>query len=179
MATTKDSCLFSALKTIKNEYNIVSMNVEKKIKRTSKKKSKQINLIYTIHCGKMNVEVNPLAYSQDDIEKIKYLVDGLSKNILIDKTYVKFKGNHFKDAFLVEDKWYEFNKLIIDTDFGRKSGKKINDMIRETLMAIALTYLYDCISKYDYDPSEIEISYIPKYRFRVEYEEDRRKNWFF
>ena len=154
------------------------MNVKNKTKKSLGKDSK-INLIYTLKCGKMNVEVNPMLYSNEDIEKIKNIVDTLSKEIIIDKTYVKFKGNHFKDAFLIEDKWYKFNKLVIETDFGRKAGKMLNDTICETLMAIALTYLYDCIAKYDYDPSEIEIGFIPKYRFRAEYEEDKRKNWFF
>lgn len=155
------------------------MDVEKKNKKVNKHQLKNINLIYTLHCGKMNVEVNPMSYSNEDIDRIKNIIDILSKNIVIDKTYVKYKGNHFRDAFLVEDKWYSFNKLVIDTDFGRKCGKKINDTICETLMAIALTYLYDCLVKYDYDPSEIEIGFIPKYRFRAEYEEDKRTNWFF
>ena len=154
------------------------MNVKKKLTKSSKTK-RNINLIYTLKCGKMSVEVNPLSYSEEDIQKIKDIVDTLSKEIVIDKTYVKFKGNHFKDAFIVEDKWYKFNNLVIDSDFGRKSGKMVNDVICETLMAIALTYLYDCISKYGYDESEIEIGFIPKYKFRAEYEEDTRTNWFF
>lgn len=162
-------------------------NPNKKTKRNTKtsKKCKELllderpNLIINIIGLKCCVNVNENIYSPDDKKRLTYILNTMSKNILIDKTYVNFKGSRWKDAFIVEDMWYELCKLIIKTDFGRKCNKRDNEEITECLLMMAITYLYSIAMSYDFDPENIDICFKKKSKFKASYELDKRNTWRF
>lgn len=142
-------------------------------------KSDNPTLKLTIQNFKCDVEVNPEVYDEDDKKRLKNIINRMSKTIWLDKTYVCFKGNRWKDAFIVEDKWYEFIKLIIKTDFGRTGSIEDTDTITEAIAALVLGYLYGVASKYDFSIEDIEITPKKKVKFIAEYEEDKRTDWRF
>lgn len=133
----------------------------------------------TIHIKDLEciVDANPYVYTEDEIEHIKDLVVSLAEDIWIDKTYVAFEGNRWKDAFIVEKRWYNLMKLILRTNFGKKAGKMSEEVITESLLVLAMAYLYQMASKYGYDPEDIDISFKPKSKLDVEYFEDTRADW--
>jgi hypothetical protein len=123
------------------------------------------------------VDANPYVYSDDETERLKDLVSSLAEDIWIDKTYVAFKGNRWKDAFIVEKKWYDLIRLLVRTNSEKNVGKLSKDVITESLLVLSMAYLYQMASKYGYDPEDIDISFAPKTKISVEYLEDSRTDW--
>lgn len=169
-----------------NMYKKSKQSVYKKpIKKKRLSKNKDLlnlenpNLIIKILNLKCKVEVNEDVYSNEDKENIKNIINMMSKEIWIDKTYVDFKRNRWRDAFIVEKMWYEFCKLIIKTDFGKKGNKRDNDEIANNLLVLSLTYLYSIIEKYGYDTENIDIFFTKKTKFKCIYELDERTSWNF
>lgn len=138
---------------------------------------KKISLSLTISCSRIDVEVNPVVYSEDDIGRITEIVEAMSQHIYIDKTYVAYKGTRWRDAFIVEKTWHRFCKLIVDTHFGNDAGEKINDYILNCLEMLAETYLYQILARYGYDPEFIELSFPEGSDIMSDYEIDRRTSW--
>ncbi len=137
------------------------------------------NLIIHITNLKCTVDVNPAVYSEEDMDRLYYIVSNMAKDIWLDKTYVNFKGNRWKDNFIVEDRWYELIKVILKSDFGKKASKRTDTMITESLLVLSLTYLYQIAGKYGFDAEDIDISFDPKTKLKVEYIEDTQKDWRF
>lgn len=128
-------------------------------------------------------DVNDDVYSKNEIEKIQWIVNNMSKEIHIDKTYVSFPGNRWKDAFMVEEKWYELMKLIVGSDFGRRkygkySKKETDEIISSSIMAMSITYMYGVLENMGYDIENIELSPV-ECKFYSEYELDERTDWRF
>ena len=142
-------------------------------------KQEKPNLIFHITNLKCTVDANPAVYSEEDIDRLYYIVSNMAKDIWLDKTYVNFKGNRWKDNFIVEERWYELIKVILKSNFGLKASKRTDNMITESLLVLSLTYLYQIASKYGFDPEDIDISFDPKTKLKVEYIEDTQKDWRF
>lgn len=136
-----------------------------------------ISLSFSISCTAIDVEVNPAIYSNDDIRKIREIVDHMKDHVYIDKTYVSFKGTRWNDVFIVEDRWHKFCKLVVDTHFGKDSGKKINDFILGTLEALVEAYLFTVLMEYGYDPEFIELVFPEECEISADYELDDRKEF--
>lgn len=155
----------------------------RKTKRTELRekllKQDKPTLILHISDLKCKVDANPEVYSDEDIDNINYIINRLAKNIWIDKTYVNFKGNRWKDNFIVEEKWYELMRVILKSNFGLKANKKTENIITESILVLSLTYLYQMASKYGYDPENIDISLNTKTKLKVEYIEDTQTDWRF
>jgi hypothetical protein len=148
------------------------------MKRSKKtKKYKENNLIITISNLKFAITIDKFIYSKEEINKIKYIIQALSKNIWIDKTYVRYKGSRWKDAFIQEKSWYKLCNLIIDTDFGQKCSFYEDRFITESLIVVSITYLYSILCKYGYDVQYIILDVKDNSKFKVTYEMDNRKRW--
>jgi hypothetical protein len=142
-------------------------------------KSDKPTLIIHIIDLKCDVEVNPYNYSKEDAKHIEYIVKNLAQNIWIDKTYVNFKGNRWKDAFIYEDKWYDLIRTIIKTDFCRKASLMDKEIIGASILVLALTYLNKMLEKYGYDPEDVDISFESNKKLNIEYLEDTQTDWRF
>lgn len=135
-------------------------------------------LIINIQNLEVDFDVDPDIISEDDCCEIARILNYMSESIWIDKTYVDFKGNHFKDAFIVETEWYKLLEAIREQLSGKKISKTKLDYIRGSLMTISLFYLYNILDKYGYDPNYINI-YVNKTckKFNTQYLNDTRTNW--
>ena len=50
----------------------------------------------------VDFDVDPEFITEEQCCHIAKILETMSRSISIDKTYVDFKGNHFKDSFIVE-----------------------------------------------------------------------------
>ena len=137
------------------------------------------NLTITIRCSKIDVEVNSAIYSKEDVERIRSILKHMKDHIYVDKTYVNYKGSRWNTGFIIEDRWYKLNRLILETDFGNNAGQKINDFLLGTMQVIAETYLYIILQEYGYDTDYIEITFPEDCSIGAEYEVDERTSWEF
>ena len=137
--------------------------------------SEDTTVLLWISCSKIDVEVNTAVCSDEDAAAIRAIVDGMKESIYIDRTYVVTKGNPRRDAFIVEDRWYKFCRLIIETDFGNNSGRKINDFILGVLQTLAEVYLYQVVELYGYSPEVFELYFPEDCEILSDYEIDLRR----
>lgn len=126
----------------------------------------------------VDFDVDPEVITEDQCCHITKILEEMSRSIWIDKTYVDFKGNHFKDAFIVESEWYKLLEAIREQLSGKKLSKKKIDYIRGSLMTVAMFYLYGILDKYGYDPNYINI-YVDETceNFHARYFKDTRTSW--
>lgn len=134
------------------------------------------DLVVTIDGMKFKVDVNPDVYSTTEKEKICNIVDHMSKRIVIDKTYVSYEGSRWKNAFLVEDKWYELLDLIKKTEYGKKASAEEMEEITQSLMVIGMVYIYQVLACFGYDNDEIKVDPLSE-EFDSYYDVDNRKDW--
>ena len=154
--------------------NKVSASVKKRLLSM-----KRPNIIINIGNLKCVVDADPCEYSEADVEKMQRIVDAMSRDIWIDRTYVAFNGNRWKDAFINEDMWYKFTRAVVKTDCGTKGGGKTLEFVEGGMLIIALTYLYDILMKYGYSPEGVEIRVKKRSTYKTSYVEDTRNDWRF
>jgi hypothetical protein len=137
------------------------------------------NLIINIKNLKCEVDADPEMHSEDDIERLQGIIDVMTRDIWIDRTYVAFKGNRWKDAFINEEMWYKYTKAILKSDFGTKGGSETREFVNDGTLIIALAYLYDIASKYGFCVEDIEFSLKKRSTYKTAYVIDERKDWRF
>ena len=126
----------------------------------------------------VDFDVDPEFITEEQCCHIAKILETMSKSISIDKTYVDFKGNHFKDSFIVESEWYKLLEAIREQLSGKKISKRKIDYIRGSLMTVAMFYLYGVLDKYGYDPNYINIYVDTSCKnFHAKYFKDTRTNW--
>lgn len=130
-----------------------------------------------LHISHLNCDavIDKMIYSKKEIKQIKFLLKNLSKDIWIDKTYVKFRKTRWKDAFIKESYWNKFCELVIKTNIGEYGSEYEDRYITELTCSIIDTYIYIMLCKYGYDINYINIFF--KSKFLVEYEIDKRTKW--
>jgi hypothetical protein len=136
------------------------------------------SLIVKIIGLKFDIDINEEAYDQDKRREIREFVREMSKEIWIDKTYVDFKGTRWSDAFMVEEKWYEFVDLIWKTGFGKHADDEQLYEISHCLIIMASTLMYIELRKYGYDLDNIDLN-VCSTDFRSKYTIDERTSWDF
>lgn len=161
----------------------------KKSKNNSKKKAKNSkknlsderpNLIINISGLKCHVEINDEIYSEKDKKDIEKIIKHMSKDIWIDKTYVSYKGSRWKNSlFTNEELWYDFCKMVIKTDLGKRGTKKDKELIVNSLVMIGISYLYLSVANFGYDTENINICPKESTKFKSMYEMDDRTSWNF
>ena len=126
----------------------------------------------------VDFDVDPEVITEEQCCQIAKIIEQMSKSIWIDKTYVDFKGNHFKDAFIVESEWYKLLEAIREQLTSKKISNKKMNFIRGSLMMIALFYLYSILDKYGYDTKYINM-YVDESceKFHARYFKDNRTKW--
>lgn len=152
--------------------------LEKFIRDSVEKNGHFPSLIIKIIGLKFDIDINEEVYDQEKRKEIRELVKELSKEIWIDKTYVDYKGTRWADAFMVEEKWYEFVDLIWKTGFGRYADEEQLYEISQCLMIMASTYMYIELKSYGYDLDNIDLNVRPN-DFRSKYTIDERTSWDF
>lgn len=60
----------------------------------------------------------------------------LSREIVIDKTYVDYKGTKYEKTFMYEDGWNSLCELVMKTKFGKKATRDEDARLRESYKAM-------------------------------------------
>ena len=139
-------------------------------------KSPYSDLIVSIRGIEFDIKIDESIYDEAAQEDIRHIVRHMSKEIWIDKTYVDFKGTRWPDAYMVEEKWNEFMKLVWDTNFGRNATDREESEITQCLVVMSATYLYLVLKNFDYDIDYIDLEFKPC-DFYSKYDIDTRKEW--
>lgn len=148
----------------------------------SKKSRTQLNLedsdlIFTFKYCSLDVECNPDIYDDVQILKIKQIVRELSKEIVIDKTYVKYEGTKFEKTFITKHGWKDFCKILIDTRWGNKCTKYQNQVILEAYKMFIKCYIAQCLIDFGYDIDAITLDLTENSRFMSIVERDTIHAW--
>lgn len=134
-----------------------------------------------IVCREFPLSIKPVensVYDSDDLIDIHDIVKGLCKMIMIDKSYVEYRGNKHKDGFLTTTGWNNLRKLLAKTEYGKKGNAKELATIDSAVSCMFVYYVYSVLDfNYGYDISQIILFQPPGSRYNVEYYEDTIKEW--
>lgn len=154
------------------------MKKKTKEKKLTKKEKQQIdniqNFIIKVDGLKFNVIVDEEIYSEDEKKNIQSIIDQLSKSIWLDYSYVEYKGNRFKDVFILETSWQELMNDIKEV-LKNPSNSEIEQSLGSDIGELSLFYLYRIIEKYGYMSESVEIQPLSG-QYMVEYHVDYRKD---
>lgn len=140
------------------------------------KKSETRDLIFTFKYAKVEVDVDPDVYSDEDLVLIQQQVDMLSKEINVDKTYVDYKGTKYEKTFMYEDGWKQLCKLAEKTKYGKNATKAQNEKLADSYRAMIIQYVFLALEDLGYDTSAICLRIVPKTSFMVEIYADNIKH---
>ena len=146
-------------------------------KKTRKKKNNpvidvEIELVFK---SKIKVIDEEEFYDKTTLKEIQKIVNHFSKNVFIDKTYVCFNGNRWKDAFIKEEGWKELMSLLAETNYGEID----NEDITVSLLAITHAYIFDILEHMGYDVKPLQLNFGKSVNFMSRYSEDKRTDWRF
>jgi hypothetical protein len=132
------------------------------------------DLIFVISNFELDIIFSNKNKTIDEVEAWENL-QHMAKEIWIDKTYVKFKGNKYKNTFLREDGW---NLLL---SYVWKTNKKNNIMdqiiLRKAFESMILAYMDHILNLFNYDPNLIEFQINPNSYINIRILKDIAKEW--
>ena len=76
----------------------------KRTPRNGKSGDGRLSLILSIECSKVEIEVNPVVYSEEHVKRITEIVRTMSKHIYIDKTSIENQAFPMYQEFLKNPK---------------------------------------------------------------------------
>lgn len=140
-----------------------------------KKTNKYCDLIFTFNYVCVDFSVNEDFYSTEDCKKIKNILQIITEEIVIDKSYVEFSENKHEDVFMTEFGWNELCKLTIDTK--KNATKKQNITKLEAYMLMILSYIYLFFENLGYNTDEIYFEIAKDSRFMTTFCKDTIQEW--
>lgn len=146
-------------------------------KQKKQKTNKYFDLQFIFKYVFVECIIDDELYSKEEKQKIYDIIKLLSKEIVIDKSYVQFKDNKHEDVFILEEGWNSVCKLAIDTKYGKNATKSENLILMESYMLMILCYLYHCLEILGYSSDGIIIDFTNKSKFMVEIHKDTINEW--
>lgn len=116
-------------------------------------------------------------YSEEDVARIKEILDTAVKNVYIDRSYVSFEGNKHQDTYILEKGWIDLCKTIIESNFCRLLNKAERELMNEAFRMLIVGYAYTVLSKFGYETEGMAFNFIEDSSFIAEYEYDRIQEW--
>lgn len=142
---------------------MILKDIEMAVKvKTSGKNKDNFDIVFEFKNAEFFVTVDPDMYNDIDLAEIEYIVNHMSKDIWIDKSYVDFPENKHKDVFLGLDGWENVCKLVRRTKYGKLSPKLADGILFEAFQLMMTAYMYDILEKFDYDISGINLDVLNK-----------------
>lgn len=126
------------------------------------------NIILFISNVKCETSTDPEVYTDEENEDFRIIINHMSKDIWLDKSYVMYKGNKNKTPFITENMWTAVLKHTMRTSIGLKVDKDLEKKASFALQIIVLSYLYHIATRYGYDLDKISISF-KKVKWLVKY----------
>ena len=133
-------------------------------------------LEFMIIGAEFTVEFEEGYFDDEEQQEIKNYIDGLSKCIAIDKSYVECKANRRNSVFMIEDGWNSLRDMLIDTEYGRYLHPKNHENLIEAFVTMARCYMYECVSLKTDNYSHIDISMSDK-PFDIIICKDKSNDW--
>ena len=106
-----------------------------------------IELEYVFLGMKFDVEFLEGSFTDDEKKDILDFIDGMSRAIYIDKSYVDCKENKRKDTFMLESGWNSLREVILDTRFCKYTYGMTEEVLVDAFTTMGRCYMYDCLSK--------------------------------
>jgi len=135
------------------------------------------DLVITFKHVCLDCTVDEEDYTEEEFDKLKTLVKGLSREICLDRSYVTCAGNKHRDTYIKEQGWKELCKTIIDSKYGQMFDREEREMFNEACRVLIVGYMYSVLEKYGYDGHTIMLSFEENTRFTAEYEIDTYHEW--
>lgn len=142
-----------------------------------RQKKQDCQIQYLFKNVKFSVDVDEDIYDDNDKKEISRIVNGVSKEICIDKSYVDFDENKHNDTFIELDGWNKLCKLVKKTKFGKNATPSQDEELDEAFKLLAYAYVYSILEKYGYDISCIQLSFKDNSSFRAIFLEDTVDEW--
>lgn len=133
------------------------------------------DLIFVISGFELEIIFSNKNKTIDEVEAWENL-QHIAEEIWIDKTYVKFKGNKYKNTFLKEDGW---NSLLSYVWKVNKKNANIMDQIilRKAFESMILAYMDHILDLLNYDPNLIDFKIEPSSYIKIRILKDTAKEW--
>ena len=150
-----------------------------RIKTITSPKTKKWNgeIVYAFKDVCADFDMNPSVYGEKDAKKIAEILDSLTKEIWIDKTYVDFKGTKFEKTFMYEEGWDALRELVLDTDYGKRCTKYQRETIDGAYREMLIEYIRMVFDDMGWDVENLAFSIDDKTPFKVEYYPDVAEEW--
>lgn len=98
----------------------------------------------------------------------------MSKQIWIDKTYVRFEGTRYRNTFLREEGWNDLQEYIWSK---KRSNVTRHLVLRRAFEQMIAVYMDHVATLLGYDPSRIEFSVDPESDIKLQLVKDTAKEW--
>ena len=108
---------------------------------TRKRNKSYFDLLFVITGAKFNVFFEPGYITENLQNKIHNIIDGMSREITIDRSYVDCVGNCHSDVFLTFEGWEGLKTVLLDTNYGEDATEMQNTVIDEMYQEMALGYI--------------------------------------
>lgn len=150
-----------------------------RIKTITSPKTKKWNgeIVYVFKDVHADFDMNPNVYGEKDAKKIMEILDSLTKEIWIDKTYVDFKGTKFEKTFMYKEGWDALRELVLDTDYGKRCTKYQRETIDGAYKEMLIEYIRMVFDDIGWNVENLAFFIDDKTPFKVEYYPDVAEEW--
>ena len=105
-----------------------------------------IDLEYVFLGVKFDIEFSDDSFTKEEENDIIKFVNGMSKRICIDRSYVECKENKRKNVFMLEKGWNSLSEIILDTKYCQLLNDQCAAIILDAFITMIRCYMYDCLA---------------------------------
>ena len=134
-------------------------------------------LIFVFKNVKMQAIVDPEIYDEKDAKEIDRILEIMTQEISIDKSYVDFPENKHQDTFIELEGWERLCQLVKKTQFGKKSSNMADEIVIESFKTIILGYLYSIYECLGYNIDGIALDFEHAAGLHTEFYKDTIQEW--
>ena len=103
----------------------------------------------------MCVEFEDGFFDEHETKEILDIVENLSHEMFIDKSYVECSENLRKSTFMLKSGWESLCNIMLKTNFGKNMHPKTQESVVDAFSTIACCYIYECLSCYSHIKDKI------------------------
>ena len=136
------------------------------------------DLVIHLKSDGLQCSLDSSLHSPEEAEKIKRIVESVSRDVVIDKSYVKFDGNKHEKTFLLESGWNALCETICDVFDGRCKKSVLNDpIIMDAYKQMLVLYTSQVLEDFGIKAQDIVVYMKPKSKLKAEFFEDSSQAW--
>lgn len=135
-----------------------------------------IDLLYIFRYCHIKVACS-MGYNLEECKQIQNIVNQLSKKIIIDKSYVDYKGTKYTKTFITESGWNVLKNLVLKTKLTKNCSKYQHHVIQTSYELLIISYIYQCLQDLSYNILQISLSIENNASMMSEVQFDTIKSW--